>query len=334
MAKQQGFALLELIVALLIATVLAVFAAERFAQRNKELMAQGHAVWMAGLRQATLRYLEQHGVALHVNGDHAFISGYSDPMSPTLDELKGAGLLARGYPAFGARAVGARIQLLRSGNCPQNPCRLDALIYSDTSLAVNSEHDGPALTAYWLAASQGLGGAVMFGREHTVGGPSFSFSNPPASNMSTLPVGTVALAITDEQLNSLAYLRVRDDRDPDFQGSASIAGHVGIGGRASIRDHIYIETQADAHAFCADAGAIVRERYGGLLVCRSGRWRSAGGSGGGGYSVNTMTGCISAAANPVTEACSCPPDYTPVLISDSTSAIPAQGRTRGYMCVG
>ncbi|WP_397475439.1 prepilin-type N-terminal cleavage/methylation domain-containing protein [Pusillimonas sp.] len=332
--RQRGFALLELTIALLIATLLAVFAADRFAQRGRDAMAENHAVWMASLQQAVMRYLERYAGALVEQGEAAQLAGFSDPLRPTPAELRVAGFLAPGFPLHGARGVGAGVQLIRGADCPSEACRLDALVYSDQPMGIDvSRAHHPSMVAHWLLVSKGSGGAVMEDRPHTVGGAAFSFPNPPVVGMAPLPVGTVALAVTAEQLDSLAYLRVRDHRDPQFQGSASIAGNLSTQSALYVEQHLHINTEAVAQTLCALEGVVVQEQHGGLLVCRAGRWASAGGRGGGGYSLNSLSGCTATGLNPVTGSCSCPPGYGPVRIADSTSAVPSEGRTRGYMCV-
>lgn len=335
MKRQRGFALLELALAVLIAMLAAVFTVDRFAERSREVMAEGHAAWMMALHHAVLRYVEQHGATLAAQGGAGPVAGFVDALVPTQAELKAAGFLAAGYPEQGTRGVGAGIRLLPRGDCPSDSCHIEALVYSDAPLGQDhARTHNLAMVAHWLSVSAGRGGAVMPHRTHLVGGPAFSFSNPPVAGMARLPPGTVAMAVTAEQLQNLPYLRVGDSRDPDFQGAASVAGNVRTQGALSAREHLFIEAQAYALTACAPEGAIVRERFGGLLVCRGATWRSAGGMGGGGYSINNLSGCVAAAANPVTGDCSCPADYVPVRIADSTSAVPAEGRTRGYLCVG
>lgn len=327
--------MLELTLALLLAMLAAVFAADRFAERSREVMVEGHAAWMAALHQAALTYIELHATSLAQHGAAAPIDGVADVLAPTLPELKAAGLLAPGFPMQGARGLGGRVRLVLGDACPLEACRIEALVYSDVPLGKDaSRSHRPAMVAHWLAAASGQGGAVMPFRSEVVSGAAFVFPNPPDASLPPLPVGTVALAVTAEQLESLAYLKVRDSRNPNFQGPASIAGNLSTEGALLVREHIRIESQAFAQTPCAVEGAVVRERYGGLLVCRGGQWSSAGGSGGGGYSINTLAGCVAAAANPITGDCSCPSQYVPVRIADSTSAIPSEGRTRGYLCVG
>lgn len=335
MRRQRGFALLELVAALLIATLAAVFAADRLAERGRDAMAESHAAWMASLRQAVQRYIERHAGVLADQGAAAHVAGFADPWAPAPAELQAAGLLAGSFPAQGMRGLGAGVRLMREGDCPSDFCQIEALIYSNAPLGEEASRAYRAsMVAHWLVAAAGRGGAVMADRPHLIGGAAFSFANPPAAGMAALPPGTVAMAVTAEQLEHLAYLRVKDHRDPDFQGPASIAGNLSTSGSLYVREHLRIGAEAADQGFCAPEGAIVQESYGGLLVCRGGRWRSAGGRGGGGYSINSLSGCVAAAANPVTNDCTCPYGYLPVRIADSTSAVPSEGRTRGYLCVG
>src|SRR5690606_11505010 len=100
---QHGFALLELALAVLIATLFAIFAADQFAQRGRDLMAEGHAVWMKSLRQATQRYLELHMQTLIEQGSAAQVAGFTHAYAPTPAELKAAGLLSAGFAVQGVR---------------------------------------------------------------------------------------------------------------------------------------------------------------------------------------------------------------------------------------
>jgi len=331
----RGFALLELTVAVLIATLLAVFAADRIKQKASENAAENHAVWMTAVRQATVRYLEHHAVSLVEQGPTALIPGYLDPFSPTVAELRAARLLSPGFPLHGAWGIGATVRIVASDDCPSQGCNIEAVVHSDRPLGKNSQHShDPYLLAHWLMSTAGRGGAVHSQSPSVIHGAGFSFPNPPDVRIAALPVGTVVLAITAEQMQQLAYLKVGDERDPQFQGSASIAGGTSVGAALAVSEHLHIGAAALAHSACVTEGAIVQEAFGGLLICRAGLWKTAGGRGGGGYSMNSLTGCTSAGANPVTGGCSCPPGYGTVRIADSTSAIPAEGRTRGYLCVG
>src|SRR5690606_2224003 len=167
--KQRGFALLELMIALLITTLVTVFVADRFAQRGRDAMAENHAVWMASLHQAVLRYLERHADVLIEQGETAPLVEFNDPLRPTPAELRHAGFLNPGFPLLGTRGVGARVQLLRGPDCPSDTCRLEALIYSDQPMGKEASRAyRPSMVAQWLLVAKGRGGSVMEDRPHTV----------------------------------------------------------------------------------------------------------------------------------------------------------------------
>ncbi len=344
MRRQQGFAMLELVVAVLVATLLVVWGASALVHKINDAAAQSSAVWMLAVKKGAQAYLERHAAQLVLASDAGDMAGlgYVDWTRPSLAELKADQLLPPGFPEHGAAGLGAAVAVMRGGVCPGEDCRLDALVYSTrafahSALGVVDEQ----MVAQWLMASQGWGGSVKSSRPHEVGGAAFAFPNPPLSGMDRLPMGTVAMAVTSEQLRGLDFLRVRDQRDPQFQGEASVKGDIHAQASLTVQKHLFVEAQHYFMTSCSADGAIASEPGGGLLVCRNGRWRSAGRRGAGGYMVNSKHGCRDAegksTANPITGDCSCPVGSKDLGISDSGSdagSDPAMpGRTRGYICI-
>lgn len=337
--RQGGYVLVELMLAALVAMLLAVWGAHALALALDEAAAKSLAGWMLTIRQAAQAYIERYDRLLAAAADPAALAerGYADWSAPRLAELRADGLLSRGFPKFGPLGMPVSLRILRSGpSCPaMDDCRLEALIYSGRPLLRHGRVDEYML-AQWLLGSQGWGGTVHDHRPAQVLGASFGYDNPPAPDMGALPAGTLAMAVTAAHLSHLAYLRVGDARNPDFQGRASVAGDLETEGSLRVRNYLTIETQEDAYTACAQPGAVAREYYGGLLVCRSGAWNRVGGSGGG-FSMNTLYGCRSSSgastANPVTNACTCPAGFAIVPISDSGTHAAPEGRTTGYLCV-
>src|SRR5690606_24707826 len=188
----------------------------------------------------------------------------------------------------------------------------------------------------WLMAAQGWGGSVSASQPHLFRGAAFEMPNPVGPGMAS-PPGTVALAITAEQLDHLDFLRVRDSRDPQFRGTATIEGNVNALSDLHVVQYMHLGAEEELNSPCTDNTAITREINGGLLVCRENVWRSSSRTGGGGYSENLLYGCLTRAggstANPVTGICACPLGSSPVLISDSGPQAFPEGRTLGYLCV-
>ncbi|TAL81144.1 MAG: hypothetical protein EPN46_06020 [Candidimonas sp.] len=339
MHRQEGHALLELLLAALLATLLAVWGAGALVNRLNDSAAQSGAAWMLTVKKAARLYVQRYGQTLIKAADFTELAhrGYANWSTPSVAELRADGLLSAGFPEHGPRSMTVSVLLMRRATCPGADCRVDVLLYSNQALVQRgSQPVDETMMAQWLLASEGWGGTVSGRRPDHIAGATFGFANPPVSGMAALPVGTLALAITAEQLDSLDYLRVGDERNPDFRGVANVAGDINSGGSLSAQTYLKLGAQETAFTSCSENGAVARQHYGGLLVCRDHLWR-LGGGGGGGFSVNTLYGCRSSSgiptANPVTGACSCPLDYSMVAISDSGNHPPPDGRTTGYICV-
>ncbi len=336
--SQRGFVLLELIVAVLLATLLAVWGAQSLVNRLNDASAQAHAAWMLSLRQAVQGYIERHADAL-ARADHQpalAAAGYADWARPGIAELKAGALLASGFPESAPAGGGATVRLLRHGACPGNDCRIEALIHGNAPfLHKTTGHVDEQKVAQWLMASQGWGGWVAATRPAVIGGAAFEYANPSWPG-APLPPGTVALAVTGDQLRHLDFLRVGDARDPDFQGGATVQGSIETGADLRVQRYLYMGTPEQALASCVETGAISRSSDGGMLVCRDQRWRPMQ-RGSGGFSTHQWRGCQNtngaSTANPVTGACSCPLHSAMVQISDSGPQTYPEGRTLGFLCV-
>ena len=278
--------------------------------------------------------------ALPISAGHAGVlsnKGYADWAAPRLVELKSDGLLSASFPERISPGGSASMRLMRSGPCPGTSCRLEAIVYSDLPLiSPSTAQVDEQMVAQWILGAQGWGGSVTRARPDLLQGSAFVFPNPPLPG-STLPPGTVALAITAEQLGHLDFLRVADTRDPDFQGSATVQGNISTRGDLRTQRYLHLEAQEVLQSPCSENNAVARDEAGGLLVCNDNVWRSSSRSGNGGYSVNLVYGCQTryktSTENPVTGNCTCPGLSSPVLISDSGPQAFPDGRTMGYLCV-
>lgn len=339
MRTQQGFVMLELVVAAIVTTLIAVWAGNTLVNKINDARAQASAVWMMSVKRSVHGYIERHADALIQAAHVGALSdqGYADWAAPTLAELKADGLLSSGFPETVAAAGSAAVRLMRHGSCPGLSCRLEAIVYSTSPflLAANRQVDDQ-MVAQWLLAAQGWGGSVSISHPHLFRGAAFEMPNPVGSG-AALPPGTVALAITAEQLDHLDFLRVRDSRDPQFRGMATVEGNINARSDLHVARYVHLGAQEELNSPCTADTAVAREIDGGLLVCRQNVWHSASRTGGGGYSMNLLYGCKTRAGasteNPVTGICDCPAGSNPVLISDSGPQAFPEGRTLGYLCV-
>lgn len=330
---------MELALALLIASLLAALGVQTLVNRLDDAQARSAAVWMEAVHKAVLAYVRRHGPEIQeaLATDALAEHGYPDWRSPTPAQLIQAGLLSPGMPQATRLTGAARVSVWRRGDCPGDGCTVEALVHGERPLR-DAKRDQPdeAMMAQWLLAAQGQGAAVHPGDPSRIRGAAFSFSSTLPDG-AVLPVGTVGMAVTAEHQALWSFLRVRDRRDPDFQGPLSVAGGVQGGGDVALAGQLVIGAQGRDTMACSTEHAVVHDVAGGLLVCRQGRWRSASRMGGG-YGYNMLYGCETMdgmrTANPVTGTCSCPVYTATVRIFDSGPRPAPEGRQIAYLCVG
>lgn len=337
--RQGGYVLLEITVAMLIASLLAVWGAQVLVNRYADAQAQSAAVWMDTVRQAVDAYIRHHGADIQAAAGSDALSalGFADWRAPTLSELIQAGLMSPGVPISNRLTGAARVSVWHRGDCPGASCTIEALVHGERPLIDDkSGQPDEAMIAQWLLASAGRGVAVHVRDPGRIQGTAFAFGTTLPDG-TVLAVGTVGMAVTAGDSGEADYLRVRDARDPDFQGTLSVAGDVSTEGSATVSDVLVIGAQHRDGESCETEGAVSNEMAGGLLVCRNGLWRSSSRMGGG-YSYNTIHGCAfpdgRPTANPLTGECECP-GYTVAIPIFDTGARPyPEGRQVAYLCVG
>lgn len=345
-AAQKGFVLLELMIAGLLMTLLAVWASQSWMQRVRETQAQSLAAWMLTARSVAHDYLIRHGgeIALADPLAGAVIPGYRDWSQPTWAELKADGLARPGFPETGALGLRLGTQILRHGACPGSACRLEALIHTTQPILSRTRQDvDEGMVAQWLMAAQGLGAVVWTHTPDVLAGSTLRYPNPLPGVAQSWPPGTVALAVSAPGTPGAAhggsedFLRVGDTRDPDFHGSATVQGDIATQSSLRAKRYLVLKDRNSEFQACGEQGALSVESFrDGLLLCRGNIWRSAGRAAGGGFSSSSRFGCAdregNSTRNPMTGGCFCGLGYVPVQVSDS-GPDPQEGRTLGYLCV-
>ncbi|WP_345798320.1 hypothetical protein [Castellaniella sp. MT123] len=345
---QQGSLLVEFMIVAILSLALAVWAGQEWARRARALQARALAAWMEPARQTAEAFLRQQADALMRADTPTALAaqGVADWSAPTWAELRATGLLPPGWEENGPLGQTLDLRIVRDGSCPQTPCRLQALIASRTGLLHRQGGVDEELVAEWLQASGGRGLVVWPRQPGLLRGAGLAVAPDSAWGWGA---GTVALAVwlpigTDPALppggstDDPDHLRVRDPRDPDFQGDASVAGAVRSGTWLQARDGLVLDKGWRGNAACSTDRALGRdERYPGLLICLGGTWQQLARPAGGGYMYNSRKGCASATgvttANPLTGSCSCAAGYSDVQVAESGSLTALEGLSRGYLCL-
>lgn len=345
---QGGFVLIELMIAALLITLLAVWASQAWVQRLRDSEAQSLAAWMLAARHVAQSYLDGHAGEIAQASLPGALgeSAYQDWSRPAWAELKADGMAAVDFPESGPLGLGLGMQVLRHGVCPGAACRLEALVHTNGPIrSRDGKRIDEGMIAQWLMAAQGYGAVVWARSPEVLAGASLRHPNPLPGTTEAWQAGVVAVSVTQspgsdgapDQGGTEDFLRVGDVRDPDFQGTATVKGDISTqSSLAAARYLVLGERNLEYHSCSAEGALSVERGFQGLLLCSGGLWMSAGRASGGGFSHNSQRGCVNSLGqstrNPVTRGCFCPDGYAAVQISDS-GPDPIEGRTLGYLCV-
>lgn len=336
--RHAGFSLIGMAVALAITTAVAIWASNDVVHGIEASAARSTGVWMTQIRLAVTDVLSRHAEALSQGKPPLDSDGqplFGDAQRPTLAELRVLGLLPADFPDQSALGFGADVRIARSEACPEQPCRLDGIVYADKPLLKKgTQTPDEVAMASVIASASGYGGAVWPQAPALLRGAAYGFPNPLAADAPTYAPGTLALwaGAGAGQPDLSGYVKMRDTRDPDLQGGLSVAGSLETGGHVNVGAR-----EVPGHACGAQPGALAKSAAGQLLSCESGVWMQASGGFGGAYSMNYPLGCFHytgiSTANPRTGQCSCPPGYAGVVVSAGGKWTETEGWTTGYVCV-
>ncbi|MCQ9616742.1 type II secretion system GspH family protein [Paenalcaligenes niemegkensis] len=311
---QQGALLIELALVLSVILLMAVLAVSSFNHRNAELRMQSLALWMGSVHHALQRYINDHGIELAEAG--YLILGVNNPREPTVAELKSTGYLAADFPLGTAQKYSVKTSVFSEPGCSQPPCGIYGLIWAPG--VAKSNHD----LAYWRVSTAAKGAIITLERPGYISAATSELNNPPHPDVAFIPGGSVALVVTPDTLG-LAYLRVGDERNPDFKNNVHLGGELRVRGMAYLHSGLHIAAVNVAQSSCAAPGLVSKNsESNGLLIC-SGRheWQGLDSLAGGTFTISGKGQCahpvLGSTVHPLTKACTCPTGYQNVLISIS-----------------
>lgn len=333
MHKQSGSLLLEYMVVVMLATVMAVGAVEHLQRQMREQLLSSSINWGLQLREAAQDYLHALSQARAGQIDWLVAWPYKDWRRPRLDELQTQGLLSASFPLHSVLG-GMQLYVQESAHCETQPCRLDALLVMQpmTAFAWVAQ---PHYQTLWKLQSQGYGLTVA-GEGKSFNGPGGQWNNPLGGDIPSFPVGSVGLSVYKNNMRTEEFLSVGDVRDPSFRGGLTVREDISSMQDLHATRALRIDGQAHHKSACKMDQAVMRDAAGpGLLVCHQGYWQVMGGVNGGAYSQHTSYECHTGPygltqKNPVTGNCDCPPDYFALLMAEDTVQ---EGVRRSYLCI-
>lgn len=216
--RERGFAITELMLAIAVVTVMGVYAASEYRNKMEEAAAAGAATYLDRIANAA----EGHAL-LHFNeyANGSAVPGLSNPLRPTLAELRTAGRLPTSFPIHnGALPTRQNVEVLVDRlNCPGSGCQVRVLACTMTPLSM-----GGGATRFDLASTvvqnlNGRGAQSLQGSGGILRGGTLTMANP----YGTIEGIVCATSSIDTALYE-RFVRIGDTRDPNLQGPLTVAG--------------------------------------------------------------------------------------------------------------
>lgn len=248
--KQKGFTLVELIVAVSVSALLAVYAASEVAKRSEESIAEGAGVYIAAVASAA----EQH-VLLNFNeySNGSPVTGVAVALRPTVAELVALGRLNPGFPS-GAGALPTRqtlrIDVLRTA-CPGPGCTLTALACTTTPVTLGGAQPRFDLASTMVQVQGGRGGQSLPNAGAFIRGPVLNVANPLGA-----VEGIVCGSASVDTALFQRFVTIRDTRDPDLRGPLTVAGPVTINNATQLNGATTVNSNATINGNATITGRV------------------------------------------------------------------------------
>lgn len=239
--KQQGIALIELIVAISLMAILAVYANKERADANLENISRGGGTYIHAVTRALEEQLMQRFPVYALNPvpidpvtGVTMVSGFANNARPTLAELIAAGRLRAGFPTVMPTRQVVRMDVTTTG-CPGAACQVTGTVCTTTAVTYGSADPRYDLVTAMYEEQRGRGGMSLQTSPGTINGPTIAIANPNGA-VAGVVCGTTFL---DFSLYN-AFVRVRDTRDPDLQGNLTVAGNTTLNGPTAINNTLNV----------------------------------------------------------------------------------------------
>lgn len=283
--RQTGFTLVEVMLALVISTLIGVYALHLAVRQSHDLAASATAQYLKTVRAATVDALSRHYEAFHLidttnapPGIYESAPAWTEFTGTThtisLQPLLDSGFLPNNFSPVPPLGGSTRITFVRSGTCPGADCLVDAYLWTclpisaqrsradavppDCTLtAAQTDNFDPALLSRLLEESEGLGAANFF--DATLRGPLFSVTNTQLGAPETL--GRFALVASLNQTHLNQFVRQGDTRHVHLRNALTVEN------RIASRTGLLLDTAITPAAACDTPGLVALTANGVLAQC-------------------------------------------------------------------
>ncbi|MEJ8837675.1 hypothetical protein [Ramlibacter sp. AN1133] len=253
---QRGYLIVELIIYLGLVALLAVYANGRMARDSEETLAQGSAAYLATVATAAQSLVMMNFTAYSNNTP---VAGVATLLAPTLAELRTLGRLTSAFPVAPnsmPTRQSVQVNIIRTG-CPGAGCTVTAVACTTTPVTLGGADIRFDLAATMMSSqSGGTGGLAAYGTGGgTIRGPVLSVANPLGA-VEGIVCGS---GVVDAGIYA-SFLQVADTRNPNFQGSFSVAGTSAFAGAVAVANDLTVSnnlTVTGAASFASGCARIL-----------------------------------------------------------------------------
>ena len=345
--KQCGFSILEMIVVTALTSLVGVWSATTWVQQSEDAASEAMGRWLITIKESVDQMLVRQAdflTGLSVNGSAP--EHYQNIWRPSLSELARAGHLSKGFSLRAPLGYDVSIKVLKPGGlCLTQGCKLEALTIATPQQSQSHHASTMTRIGKIFGSFKGQGASVSQLSPERVRGPSVDLPNPPESDMSQLPIGSIVLQSFFDSSAQVSFLRQGERRDVELGANLNVRGRLSVGGalstvgRISSSEYLQLAAVAQQGAACESEGLIAQSNMKGLLVCQAGVWQTSTKSSGGHYIDSINSPCHSRLVisvdrrNAFTGDCSCPEGYQPQLISIWRYPFHSHNEFYTYLCL-
>lgn len=288
---QGGFAIIQVMIALLLTTAFAVMASGKWSQSVNEAAAESTGRYLVSVRQATMTALTTYQAALTLIDTTSAPTG-TYPTAPAwatfsgatttinVNDLKTSSLLASSFPDGPPLGRSVQVTLVRSGTCPGDTCNIVAYAYTcwpisktlppaavdnKTCPAASSNLQFDAnLLGTVLQATDGYGATNNLQPE-TMHGALFSIPSATLGIPANSPGHIAVIASLTDGINPL-YVRQGDTRHIYLEDQLSVSKQL------NTDTGLVINTSVVPGAACTTPNMYATASNGAMIQCLAGSW--------------------------------------------------------------
>ena len=294
---QRGFALIQVMIAILILTFMASLGAQKYVSFVNDAAAESTGRYLISVRTAVIKALSNYDAAFTMVDTSSAPPGvYPSPpawavfsgakTTLSVKDLKTSKLLSDSFPDRPPIGRSVHVQIQRSGVCPGADCALAAYVYTCWPMnsfkpagavdittcpapPAGSDYDVNMVGAA-IGATDGYG-ATNYLVPATMRGPLFSVSTTSLGLGANSPGHIAVLATLNDSMFS-QFVRQGDTRHIILKDGLSVGESLSVAKQVTAGEGLLLPTNSVVGQICPTEGTYGTSTRGSFVICSGGRW--------------------------------------------------------------